>query len=144
MRYNIYVGRRTNELRLYSVRFLPNFQVQRRIQLADWDCEYAVVRQGNQPLTIVTLVKILYTAIRERLNYIFGEAMKYYYCDKCQEDHAVLEDSDMVKRDFYCRHNGHPRNAVTPPTKHEPWHWCSFCASKITEEEYNKADQKSE
>jgi len=48
----------------------------------------------------------------------------------------------MVERIVECDHNGHVKNCVTEPSKLEPWHWCAYCARKITKEEYDKARAK--
>ena len=66
--------------------------------------------------------------------------MRYYFCHTCQEDHAVLEESDLAKRAVHCDIHGHVKNCVTPPkyNKDGIYH-CAFCDREITKEQYEKA-----
>ena len=65
--------------------------------------------------------------------------MKYYFCHKCQEDHAVLEECDLAERAVQCDIHGHEGKCCTEPSKVEPWYWCAFCARQITKEQYELA-----
>lgn len=62
--------------------------------------------------------------------------MKYYHCDICNDEHAVLEDSDMDKRAVECDNHGHNYNASGPDKSSPTGYWCAYCSKPITKREY--------
>ena len=62
--------------------------------------------------------------------------MKYYFCDTCKEQHAIVEDSDMAKRAVHCDIHGHNYNASMPDKHSITGYWCAFCARPISKEAY--------
>ncbi len=67
--------------------------------------------------------------------------MQEYYCGICHENHMTLDHEDEIKRIKECDLKGHVKNCVTP--EKDGTYWCAYCARKISEEEYNKAQEKS-